>query len=89
MSATDSFGQFMAAPRGRGAADVVGITVRQDHAFDVVERASHRRESRAQFVPVAGELRIDDGHTLGGDVERAWEFGVARIVEAITATASR
>lgn len=31
-------------------------------------------------------MELNDGFNLGGDVERAWEFGVTRIVDAITLT---
>jgi len=31
-------------------------------------------------------MELNGGFNLGGDVERAWEFGVARIVAAITMT---
>lgn len=33
-------------------------------------------------------MELNGGFNLGGDVDRAWEFGVTRIVAAITATRS-
>jgi len=33
-------------------------------------------------------VELNGGFKLGSDVERAWEFGVTRIVQAITATPS-
>ena len=58
-----------------------GTRAGTDHAL---EAARTLTAWAAGFVT----MELNGGFNLGGDVERAWEFGVTRIIEAITATPS-
>ena len=58
---------------------LAGTLAGADHAL---EAARTLTAWAAGFV----SMELNGSFKLGGDVERAWEFGVARIVEAIAAT---
>jgi AcrR family transcriptional regulator len=61
---------------------LAGTLAGADHAL---EAARTLTAWAAGFI----SMELNGGFKLGGDVERAWEFGVARIVEAIATTPSR
>jgi AcrR family transcriptional regulator len=60
---------------------LAGTLAGADHAL---EAARTLTAWAAGFV----SMELNGGFRLGGDVERAWEFGATRIVEAIKATPS-
>jgi len=71
----DEFRLAASAAILRVAAELAG----EEHAL---EAARTLTAWAAGFI----SMELNGGFGLGGNVERAWEFGVGRIVEAITAT---
>jgi hypothetical protein len=58
------------------------------HLAGTLAGADHEIEAARTFTAWAAgfvSMELNGGFNLGGDIEQAWEFGVTKIVAAITA----
>jgi AcrR family transcriptional regulator len=74
----NEFGAAASKPILRLARELAG----DEHAL---EAARTLTAWAAGFI----SMELNSGFRLGGDIDDAWEFGVARIIEAITSSRSR